>query len=84
MKIKKLFLSATFLLGSGLSVAKNRDIKKESKIQKLCAFLMEEKHPCDEKSYEASVLEELAKRGILKNADFKSAHICDEVPSPGK
>ena len=79
--MKKLFLSVTLLFTSGLSVAGiDDDDQKQSKLQKLCAFFMDKNHPCHEEGADESILEELAKRGVLDHTQITSARICEEEP----
>ena len=78
--MKKLFLSITLLFGPGLSAATDEG-RKESKIQQLCALFMEKHHPCHhQENDDESILEELAKRGILEYNESKSTNLCIAPP----
>ena len=77
--MKKLFLSVTLLLGSGLSVASDGN-QKQSLLQKLCNVFMEKSHSCHREGADEGILKELKKRGVLEYSKSKAARLCTGRP----
>ena len=78
--MKKLFLSVTLLLGSGLSVASD-SVQKQSLWQKLCKTFMEKSHSCHRQGADESILKELDRRGVLEHSEVRAGQHCIAPPS---